>query len=96
MYVDESHSGKYTRYLLRDSYRQDGKVKHRTIANLSNCSPQEIQAIKLALQHKGDLTALLSLRQDVGLRQGLSVGAGKRAYTRAFREEVRQGGSGYG
>lgn len=83
VYVDESHSGKYTRYLLRDSYRQDGKVKHRTIANLSSCSPQEIQAIKLALQHKGDLTDLLSLRQDVSLRQGLSVGAVWLAYDMA-------------
>ena len=74
MYVDQSHSGKYVRYLLRDSYRQDGKVKHRTIANLSSCSSQEIQAIKLALKHKDDLAALLSLREDVSLRQGLSVG----------------------
>jgi hypothetical protein len=24
----------YARYLLRESYREDGKVKHRTIANL--------------------------------------------------------------
>jgi hypothetical protein len=75
VYVDESHSGKYTRYLLRDSYRQDGKVKHRTIANLSSCSLQEIQAIQLALKHKENLTALLSVRQDVTLRQGLPVGA---------------------
>ena len=74
MYVDESHSGKYTRYLLRESFRQDGAVKHRTIANLSSCSPQEIGAIKLALQHKDDLTALVSLGQEVSLRQGLSVG----------------------
>jgi hypothetical protein len=74
MYVDQSHSGQYTRYLLRDSYRQDGKVKHRTIANLSACSPEEIAAIKLALKHKGDLAALLSPREDVTLRQGLSVG----------------------
>ena len=46
MHVDESHSGPYVRYLLRDSYRQEGKVRHRTIANLSRCSPQEIQAIR--------------------------------------------------
>ena len=75
MHVDESHSGPYVRYLLRDSYRQDGKVRHRTIANLSRCSPQEIQAIRLALRHKNDLTSLLSLREDVTLRQGPSVGA---------------------
>jgi len=43
MYVDVSKSqGKYTRYLLRESYRENGKVKHRTIANLSLCSEEEI------------------------------------------------------
>ena len=75
MHVDESHSGPYIRRLLRDSFRQDGKVKHRTIANISSCSPEEIQAIKLALRHKDDLTTLLSLREDVTLHQGLSFGA---------------------
>jgi hypothetical protein len=38
MYVDTSHitrGGKtYTRHLLRESYRANGKVLHRTIANL--------------------------------------------------------------
>jgi len=54
MYVDTStvktSSGKlHTRHLLRESFREGGKVKHRTIANLSNCSAQELAAIKLAL-----------------------------------------------
>ena len=76
MYVDISKSqGKYTRYLLRESYREDGKVKHRTIANVSNCSEDEIEAIRLALRHKKDLAALISTRNDICLRQGLSVGA---------------------
>ncbi|MDA8376266.1 MAG: IS1634 family transposase [Planctomycetia bacterium] len=74
MHVDTGKSGKYVRHLLRDSFRVDGKVKHRTIANISHCTPQEIEAIKLALQHKGDLTALASLR-DASLQQGLSCGA---------------------
>jgi len=48
MYVDSSKShGKYTRSLLRENYRECGKVKHRTIANLSHCSVEEIDAIKL-------------------------------------------------
>jgi hypothetical protein len=47
MYVDECHSGKYFRYLLCDPYRQGGKVKHRTIANLSSCSSAEIQSIQI-------------------------------------------------
>ena len=77
MYLEKTKSqGKYTCYLLRETYRQDGKVKHRTIANLSRCSPQEIEAIRLALQHKDELTEQLSLpSQQIDLRQGLSVGA---------------------
>ena len=51
MHGDESHSGPYVHYLLRDFYRQDGKIRHRTMANLSHCSPLEIQAIRLALRH---------------------------------------------
>lgn len=76
MYVDVSKSqGKYTRYLLRESYREKGKVKHRTVANISQCSEEEIEAIRLALKHKKDLAALVSLDNDISLRQGLSVGA---------------------
>lgn len=74
MYVDTSHRKTYTRYLLRDSFRKDGKVKHRTIASLSSCSQEEIAAIKLALKHKGDLAHLVSLKQ-IKTREGLRVGA---------------------
>jgi hypothetical protein len=39
MYVDVSTvrqgAKTYTRCLLRESFRENGKVKHRTIANLS-------------------------------------------------------------
>lgn len=66
--------------LLRESYREDGKVKNRTIANLSHCKPEEIEAIRLALKHKGDLTVLGS-RADVSLNEGLSVGAVWTVYT---------------
>ena len=69
----------YTRYLLRESYREGKKVKHRTIANLSHCSPDEIEAIRLALKHKKQLAELLDVTtKTVGgdtLKQGLSVGA---------------------
>lgn len=79
MYIDSSSvagNGKsYTRVLLRESFRQEGKVKHRTIANLSHCSEDEIQAIRLALRHKADLTQLGTLESDVSLEQGPSVGA---------------------
>lgn len=72
-----SRQGKkiYNSILLRESYREDGKVKKRTIANLSHCSPKEISAIKLALQHKDNLSALGSIKDTVHLQEGLSVGA---------------------
>ena len=79
MHVDTSATlvnGKtYQRHLLRRSFREDGKVKHQTVANLSACSAEEIEAIRLALRHKGDLAALLQQRPALALRQGLSVGA---------------------
>jgi transposase len=81
MHLDRSRTtiqGKvYFRTLLRDSYRDaEGKVKHHTIANLSQCSESEIQAIALALKHKNDLEGLQQNFQDpLQLRQGLSFGA---------------------
>ena len=79
MYVDIAHikqNGKvYKRVLLRENYRENGKVKHRTIANLSKCSDEEIQAIKLALKHKKDLTQVGSFKELFETKQGLSVGA---------------------
>lgn len=79
MYLDSStikQKGKtYTRYLLRESYREGGKVRHRTIASLSRCTPNEISAIKLALRHKENLNELTSLKESISFHQGLSVGA---------------------
>jgi Transposase DDE domain len=78
MYIDTAKStraGKtYIRHLLRDSYREDGKVNHRTIANLGSCSEEEIAAMKLALKHKGNL-ALLGTAENVHLKQGPRFGA---------------------
>jgi hypothetical protein len=80
----------YTRILLRQSYRHEGKVKHRTVANLSKASAQELKAIELALKHKHDLSKLTAegagaatpgrgnkppSGAQVILRQGLSIGA---------------------
>jgi transposase len=80
MYLDRSKitvNGKtYSRVLLRQSYRENGQVKHRTIANLAACSPAEIQAIELAFKHKKDLASLqLASEGPLQLRQGLSFGA---------------------
>ena len=80
MYVDtstvRSSTGKsYTRHLLRESYREGRKVKHRTIANLSSCTPEEVEALRLALRHKQNLAALVNLKDDLRIEQGLSMGA---------------------
>lgn len=65
MYLDTStirsaKGGVYSRVLLRSSFREAGKVKHRTLGNLSACSDTEIQAIRLALKHKEQLPAWLA------------------------------------
>lgn len=74
--IRSSKNGKqYVCHLLRETYRQKGKVKHRTIANLSHCPEGEIEAIRLALKHKGNLAELASLQEGLQMRQGLSVGA---------------------
>ena len=80
MYIDKSkitvRGRTYSRVLLRQSYRDHGKVKHRTIANLTACSPEEIEAIELAFKHKKDLESLtLASEGPLHLRQGLSFGA---------------------
>jgi transposase len=41
--------------LLRESFRENGKVKTRTLANVSHLPPQQIEALRLALA--GSLTA---------------------------------------
>jgi len=77
MYIDTSYStqqGKtYCRHLLRESYRDKGKVKHRTLAKLSHCTNEEIAAIKLALKHKGNLSALGTV-EDIKTKQGTRIG----------------------
>src|SRR5438067_7901128 len=94
MYVDTSHitrGGKtYTRHLLRESYRANGKVLHRTIANLSQCSAAEIEAIRLPRRHKQDLEILGTVQDAMTLKQGLSFGAVWTVYHVARRLGIAQ------
>lgn len=70
-----SANGKtYVSILLRHSYRENGKVRKRTIANLTHYPPEDTAAIELALKYKRDLAALGSVKQ-IRLTQGASVGA---------------------
>jgi hypothetical protein len=80
MYITQttapSKSGQsYLCTLLRESYREGSVVKNRTIANLSHCKPEEIAALRLALEHKSNLTELGSIEDSIRLQEGLSVGA---------------------
>ena len=94
MYIDTSHitrGGKtYTRHLLRESYRANGKVLHRTIANLSPCSDAEIEAMRLALRHKEKLENLGTVTDALTLKQGLSFGAVWTVYHIARRLGIEQ------
>jgi len=81
MYIDTSHytknGKKYKRVLLRESYRENGKVKKKTIASLCNCTDEEITAITLALKNKKDLGVLdgFTAMGNVNITQGKSYGA---------------------
>ena len=94
MYIDTSRitrGGKtYTRHLLRESYRANGKVLHRTIANVSHCSEAEIEAMRLALRHKEDLEHLGTIQDALTLKQGLSFGAVWTVYHVARRLGIAQ------
>jgi Transposase DDE domain len=94
MYIDTSHitrGGKtYTRHLLRESYRANGKVLHRTIANVSQCSEAEIEAMRLALRHKEALEHLGTIQDAITLQQGPSFGAVWTVYHVARRLGIAQ------
>jgi hypothetical protein len=55
----------YTYWFVRQTYREDGKVKHRTLANLSALPPEVIELVARALRGEhfiGTETALRSVR----------------------------------
>jgi len=78
LYLDECKFKRgdknYSRILLRESYREDGKTKKKTIANLSNCTNDQIEALRFALRNPGRIEELNSLAQD-DLVASKSVGA---------------------
>ena len=93
MYLDTStlkKNGKvFTRHLLRTSFREDGKVKHKTIANVSACSDTEVAAIRLALKHKNNLAAVASIA-DVQIVLGKRIGAAWVVHVLAERVGIAQ------
>jgi transposase len=93
--------------LLRESFREDGKVKTRTIANLSHWQPERIEAMRRALRGEFDgitgdpergaifgvLFALKQLADQLGITQAL--GRSKLAHLALFLvlARIAHGGS---
>ena len=61
--------------LLKEAYRENGKPKSKTIANLTKLPQKTIDAIKLAIDHQDDLAQLVSLPKACQLQEGSSLGA---------------------
>ena len=59
----------HTQILLRESYREDGKVKTRTLVNLTNKPKHQVDAIIASLQNKDDITVTASMQ-----KQGFTIG----------------------
>jgi len=78
MYVDDCKykrdNKNYRRILLRECYRENGKVQHKTIANISHCTDEEIEAISIALKNKKNISYLKEL-SDGTHESGKIVGA---------------------
>jgi len=78
MYVDDCtykrDGNTFHHTLPRESYRENGKVKKRTIANISHFSDEEIEAIKIALKYTNNLAYLHNISKGE-CRNGKVVGA---------------------
>jgi hypothetical protein len=82
--------------LLREAYRENGKVKNRTLANLTHWQPERLDALRRALKGEFDglcgdptsgpifgvLFALKHLADESGITQAL--GKGKEATQALF------------
>jgi hypothetical protein len=74
--------------LLRESYREDGKVKNRTLANLSAWAPERIEALRRLLRGEfdhlasvspvcGPVFGLLHALKHIADRLGITAALGK-------------------
>jgi len=77
MYVEEikkRHGNKiYKSTLIRESYKENGKVKHRTIANISKLPEAHILQIKALLSSKGRFLTDDELRLTASREYGASA-----------------------
>ena len=80
MYVDRcqyvtKYGVTHVRYLLRESFRQGGKVRHRTVLNLTPYGEPTAVAIQIALTHRREFAGLARQMPEARVRQGRSIGA---------------------
>src|SRR5512135_3130813 len=69
--ITNTHKGKtYTSYYLRRTFRQDGKVKHETLGNLSDLPPHVIDLISRSLKGETFVPATDALRITRSLPHG--------------------------
>ena len=93
MHIDDqkySRNGKtYRRTLLRYGKRVDGKIVMKTVANLSHCSDEEIEALKIAMQMKNDLVSLKKIASGE-YEYGKSIGAVSALYQASEKLGIRK------
>jgi uncharacterized protein YbjQ (UPF0145 family) len=75
MYIERTTSKTATKthecFMLRESYRENGKTRKRTIANISHLSIEEIEALRAALRYKQPAVPI----SEMSMRTGKTVGA---------------------
>jgi hypothetical protein len=74
----------YTATLLRRSYRQDGKVKKETLANLSHLPPEAIDALRRVLAGE----SLMGVKDAFEIERSLPAGHVNAALAMAHRLEL--------
>src|SRR5260370_965269 len=69
--IVRKHDGKtYVSYLLRQSYRSDGTVKHRTLGNLSHLAPRLLDLIQRSLRGEDFVSAQEAFRTTASKPHG--------------------------
>ena len=60
----------YSSHLVRRSYREGGRVRHETIANVSKLPPEAIEALTRALRGEALMSAAEALTLECSLPAG--------------------------
>jgi len=66
----------HVQVLMRHSYRDKGRVRKRTVCNLTHFPSKQVQAIEWALQHSDEVETAMALGGgELEMREGKSIGA---------------------